>query len=225
MCKEERFEFEGYGVPSLKRSSSSQRATKLLFVDVEAVLPILNEVPKLDRFEYEVARRSHGWESLGSFDVRSGWRERLGQICVGFDHAFVFAFAGDQERAEALVRAMWLYMPGARATWWTLSDRGYVRDMDSFIDGFSGCVASMRRSGHQVNEVTAYLNQGLHETVDLRIEIARRDPSFNMHVHQVHPLLGLLSKRLPMPEEFEALDDWLESKAPLPGTIRPEDHD
>lgn len=225
MCKEERFEYEGYGIPSFKRTSMTKGATKFLFVDVEAVLPILKETPVLNRFEYEVARRSYGWESLGSVEVRAGWRKRLGEICVGFDHAFVFASADDRERADTLTKAMRVYMTGARATWWRLRAREYEREIEGLVDAFSECVVSMRHRGYHVNEITAYLNQCEYETDELRTEFARREPALTLHLHQVHPVLGLFSTRLPLPEDFDALDDWLESKAPLPGTINPGAHE
>lgn len=219
---EERYVYDGPGSLSASDLNPQGRAARVLFLHVDAVFPRLTEPPALTRVEYEIVRGEFGWEKHNGFHALSGWRKRVGERCAGFEIAFALAQRHDLERSALLSSAMSLYMPRAQASTAPIEGSGSGQPLDHLLSAILNSLASLRAAGRRVDEITVYLNESQDFVDDLTGRIRDRDSSIAADIRRAHPQLGLLSERLPLPEEFEMLDDWLEKVAPLPGTVRPE---
>lgn len=221
MPRHEEFEYDGIGSIPPQEFRRKKPRPRALLLDVTAIFPVLDQIPIVDRLEHEILQSSYGWSPDSGLHARNGWQKRIGEICQGFDAGVVFGHRAFLAQGEHVRSAMVQYLARHRATWLECRGRGSVHSPMELVDALE--IASELpfhwKSGPQ--EFVAYVNQSDTYAEELRKELLSRSDALSVTVKQVHPTLGLLSPFLPLPEEFDDLDDWLEQVAPLPGTLTP----
>lgn len=219
MNEEEKFAYEGVSAVESGRFRKVKKSVRVLFMEVDAVFPQLESEPLLNRIDYEIVKEAMGWDHGDGYQALNGWHRRVSESCAGYDFAYVFSYALDR-RTELLRNELSMHFPGVGATFWTLRDWGYGVESDYFVETFSDCLRAIQRTEYTVCNLQVHLNRDAHFVDEVRRGLLVRDAALPVNIKSVHPQLGLFARGLPMPEEFQAIDDWLDARDPLPGEVQ-----
>lgn len=211
MNNEERHIYEGLGALTPEQLGEKRTPTRAVFFDVEAVFPTLDEAPALNRVDFEIVDASCGWRSFDGYQALRGWEKRVHEACVGYDRAYIFALHHQRARAETLRKVAGRYLAGGRAFQWQVRTWGYGEESDYFVAAFGDCLTELRRERCDIREVTIYLNRNVHFIDAVRAGLAQRHENISLDIRAVHSTLGLFALRLPLPDEFEEVGEWLEN--------------
>lgn len=211
---EERFAYRGIGSIPRKHLSNTS-AQRILMVMADAVLPRITENPKLTRTELEIARRRGGWEQQGGLYALRGWERCVTELATGFDSGIVLGAQFDSDRSNLLERSIRLALnpttPGGVGTAYIDGDSSdWLSDLVVFA--VQRGIAMAEGTGHKVAEVHLLLAGDADFESDVADRLAIRIPQVTFHLMRSHPILGLLSGLLPMPNDglFLTLDSELE---------------
>jgi hypothetical protein len=213
---EERYVYAGPGaLPGAEGADGAPLPLVLFHVD--AVLPRVTANPALTRAEYDLVERLGGWERSANYWGLLGWEARLREKCRGFHGGMALGHRKDEERIQAVVAALDEYRLSFQTGYAYILGDSEDLPCDRITFAIQDAVELVRAANQTVRDVTVYLPDdpdlpGLDRDVASRL--AFREPTIDFDLRPTHPVLGLLSDRLPLPPELVHLDRELERRVP-----------
>lgn len=204
MIEEERFAWDQLVSPWTRQGKSKNRS--LIFIDVNAVMPILNEAPLLNRLEHDIAEYHEGWENFSAEPGLNNWQARVGEKCREFDYGYALGPQHEVSRMSRLGGVMRPYFAQQHFDWARIMHTHWdPPPMQAFNAIWAG-VDRVRGQGVDVGMISVWLNAPRSFCEDLTDHATIYDLGGDLNVHRVHPVLGLLSDQLPLPKELQYLE-------------------